>query len=125
MKTTADAEGYKTLSTKYATVYPYNTSDDSNVNNWATYKNLNYGYGDAILETSTAGNGSLSWNNNYSIFSNTKYPFFVRGGHFPSSSSAGIFAFSATYRWTIKSLWFPSSTYKQIESVIKISRILR
>lgn len=69
MKTTADAEGYKTLSTKYATVYPYNASDDSNVNNLATYKNLNYGYGDAILETSTAGNGSLSWNNNYSIFS--------------------------------------------------------
>ena len=125
MKTTADAEGYKTLSTKYATVYPYNASDDSNVNNLAAYKNLNYGYGDAILETSTAGNGSLSWNNNYSIFSNTKYPFFVRGGYFPSSSSAGIFAFSATYRWTIKSFWFPSSTYKQIESVIKISRILR
>ena len=98
-KTTADGNGYKTLSTKYATVYPYNTSSDSSSNNWSKYNSLKtstYGYGDAVLETSTSGSGATSWNSDYSYFPGSGGPFFVRGGVFADVTSAGTFAFSNT-----------------------------
>ena len=63
--TTANANGYQTLSTKWATVYPYNSSSDSYTNNYSVYsgkKSTTYGFGDAVLETSTTGSGSPSWN---------------------------------------------------------------
>ena len=53
-KTTPDGNGYKTLSTKYATVYPCNTSYDNDVSNRNIYyseRTEKYAYGDAILET--------------------------------------------------------------------------
>ncbi len=77
--TTVNLEGYKTLSTKYATVYPYNSSD-SDTNNYNAYKNARYGYGDAILETSISGNGTTSWQENHSIFPYTSGSFFAHGG---------------------------------------------
>ena len=86
-------------STKYATVYPYNESSDNDTNNWTAYKNSNYGYGDAILETSTSGSESSSWNSDYSKFAYMGNPFFVRGGHYNAGVDAGIFAFSSTDRW--------------------------
>lgn len=79
--TSVNADGYKTLSTNYATVYPYNSSSDTNLNNWTVYSGLKtgtYGYGDAVLETSTAGSGSTSWNSDYSDFPYTGPPFFIR-----------------------------------------------
>ena len=97
--TTANPEGYKNLSTKYATVYPYNSTSDTKVNNWTEYNNLKtatYGYGDAILETSTGGNDSTSWNDDYSAFAYLIAPFFVRGGYYGSGSGAGEFAFGYT-----------------------------
>ena len=97
--TTANANGYKTLSTKYATVYPYNSSNDDLEPNWTQYNSLKsstYGYGDAILETSSAGSGSASWNEDYSYFANSDSPFFKRGGYFSDGSGAGPFAFNAT-----------------------------
>ena len=97
--TTANPEGYKTLSTKYATVYPYNSTSDTYANNWTEYNNLKtatYGYGDAILETSTGGNDSTSWNDDYSAFAYLIAPFFVRGGYYGSGSGAGEFAFGYT-----------------------------
>ena len=93
--TSANTNGYKTLSTKYATVYPYNSSD-TNANNYNTYKGLKsstYGYGDAVLETSTSGVNSTSWNGDYSDFPNTSSPFFIRGGYFSGTTIAGAFAF--------------------------------
>ena len=83
-------------STKYVTRYPYNSSSDSNTNNWTAYntaKTATYGYGDAILETSTSGSGSNSWNGDYSNFPYTSFPFFLRGGDCGSTSTAGVFAF--------------------------------
>ena len=97
--TTANAEGYKTLSTKYATIYPYNSTNDTYANNWTEYNNLKtatYGYGDAILETSTAGNGSTSWNGDYSYFVSLNLTFFGRGGNYVVSSNTGVFAFGNT-----------------------------
>ena len=93
--TSANTNGYKTLSTKYATVYPYNSSD-TNANNYNTYKGLKsstYGYGDAVLETSTSGVNSTSWNGDYSYFPYTTSPFFLRGGWCSDTTYAGAFAF--------------------------------
>ena len=78
----ANPNGYQTLSTRYYTVYPYDSSSDSSLNNYNTYKGLltsTYGYGDAILETSSSGSDSNSWNNDYSYFMTSSDPFFNRG----------------------------------------------
>ena len=89
--TEINPNGYKTLSTKYATVYPY----DSN-NLGATYNNLKsetYGFGDAILETSNRSGTSNSWNSDYSHFPYSSYPFFLRGGAYGFGSESGTFTF--------------------------------
>ena len=94
--TTANVNGYQTLSTKYVTVYPYNSSD-SNTNNYSLYsgkKSTTYGFGDAVLETSTTGPGSTSWNGDCSGFPYTSSPFFQRGGYYNDTSGAGLFAFN-------------------------------
>ena len=94
---TANADGYQTLSTRNYTVYPYNSSSDSSANNYNTYKGLLsnvYGYGDAISEIS---NTTSSWNSDYSVFANTTLPFLKRGGYYGSSSGAGSFAFADAY----------------------------
>ena len=94
--TTANTNGYQTLSTKWATVYPYNSSD-SNTNNYSIYsgkKSTIYGFGDAVLETSTTGSGSTSWNGDFSCFPNTSRPFFIRGGYYSDTSYAGLFVFN-------------------------------
>ena len=95
--TTANANGYQTLSTKWATVYPYNSSSDGKTNNYSVYsgkKSTIYGFGDAVLETSTTDSGSTSWNGDYSYFPYTSVPFFGRGGCYDDTSYAGLFAFS-------------------------------
>ena len=101
-----NSDGYKTLSTKYATVYPY---DSSNLG--ATYNNLKsetYGFGDAILETSNRSNTSNSWNGDYSYFPCSSNPFFGRGGGCGNSSGAGTFAFNNCYGGTYGSYGFRS-----------------
>ena len=95
----ANVNGYQTLSTRSYTVYPYNSIDDRNINNYNFYKDLissTYGYGDAILEVSNAGNGAYSWNSDYSYFTNTDSPLFKRGGDYENSSIAGSFSFDDT-----------------------------
>ncbi len=92
--TAKNADGYKTLSTKYVTVYPWDVSSDGENNNYTVYKNLKYGYGDAILETSSSGTGYNGWNTDYSSFARLDGPFFDRGGGYYRSSYAGVFAFA-------------------------------
>ena len=108
VNTTANVNGYNTngYSTKYVTVYPYNSSD-SNTNNYSAYlgkKSTTYGFGDAVLETSSGeGSTTNSWNGNYSNFPYTIHPFFQRGGYYGDTSSAGMFAFEkdACVPWKI------------------------
>ena len=92
--TTANSNGYLTLSTKYATVYPYSDSNDSYSGNYNMYldKKTTYGFGDAILETSNSGADLTSWNEQSSWFLRTGNTFFQRGGKF-DKGSAGIFNF--------------------------------
>ena len=78
----ANPNGYLTLSTRDYTVYPYSSSSDSYSNNYNTYKGLltsTYGYGDAILETSSQNENNYAWNYDYFAFIGTNGPFFHRG----------------------------------------------
>ena len=94
----------KTASTKYTMVYPYDSSVDNstktdNEENLNAASNANYKkntkiYGDAIRETSTAGTGTSSWQDDYSYFAGLYYPFVLRGGHFWDGSHAGRFFFT-------------------------------
>ena len=101
------------VSTKYATVYPRDASQDDSSKSYdtstteksnqvytilstANYKTNKYIYGDAIRETSTSGTGSMSWNSDYSYFPALNSPFAMRGGGFWGSSVAGLFCFYRT-----------------------------
>ena len=85
----------KTESTKYATVYQMASSNSLTDN----YKiNINKIFGDAVVETSTSGNGTKSWHSAYSIFVGINhggnYPVFERGGTY-SYYTAGSFLFNS------------------------------
>ena len=91
-----NVNGYQTLSTRYCTVYTYNSRNDDGYTNYSKYKSLlssSYGYGDAILEISKEGEGATSWNFNSSNFTRVGLGFFAYGGSYNDSSKAGIFSF--------------------------------
>ena len=70
---------------------------DTNTNNYNDALNK-VRIGEAIWETSSAGNTSnSSWYGDYSYFSNTSYPFMIRGGNYGNGSGAGAFAFYYSY----------------------------
>ena len=64
---------------------------------YKSLKSTTYGFGDAILETSSTGTGSAAWNGDYSYFARTGHAVFVRGGACWDNSSAGVFTLNATY----------------------------
>ncbi len=82
-------------STEYVTVYPVGEKskqslEDANKANYTVNIKI---YGDAIRETSTEGIGQLSWNSNYSYFTGSIYPFFIRGGSYFANNAAGLLCF--------------------------------
>ena len=87
---TSSSKNDKTESTKYATVYKYNSTSDSRQNNYDL--NLNKVFGDGTTETSTEGTGSSSWHSAYSYFVSASNPFFRRGGNY-DNGGAGSFYF--------------------------------
>ncbi len=83
-------------STKYATVYPSNETNDTNTDDKRSQANYNINdkiYGDVIRETSTKGVGTSSWYSDYSYFPEGDIPFFVRGGAYWYGVGAGLFYF--------------------------------
>ena len=78
---------------KYKEVYEQGATDT---------QELNYGkaaskYGDAVYETSNGySNSNISWYSDYTNFVYTSNPFFLRGGYYTSTISAGMFAFDNT-----------------------------
>ena len=52
-------------------------------------------YGDAVWETSQNGTNTspYAWYSDYSYFPYSNYPFFIRGGNYSDTSSAGVFCF--------------------------------
>ncbi|MFR0823689.1 MAG: hypothetical protein ACLU84_07850 [Clostridia bacterium] len=99
-----DGNTLKTTSTKYTTVYPFDSStdnttienNDANLNTASAnnYKKNTLIYGDGIRETSTAGTGSSSWYGDYSCYPGLYGPFSFCGGNFWSNSIAGFFCFA-------------------------------
>ena len=90
---TSDSKNDKTKSTKYATVYKYNTTSDSWRDNY--YLNLNKVFGDGTTETSIEGTGRNSWHSACSDSVYTSRSFFHRGGDY-LDSDAGSFSFSSS-----------------------------
>jgi len=93
----------KTVSTKYTTVYPHDSSVDYvgttsaiNTTSAANYSKNTRIYGDAVRETSTAGVGTTAWNGDYSYFCGLSSPFLECGGRYGVTSSAGVTAFYRT-----------------------------
>ena len=89
---TLGSKNDKKESTKYATVYKYNTTLDSDQNNYDL--NLNKVFGDGITETSTGCGDGLSWRSAGAYFVYTSIPFFSRGGIY-SMDNAGSFYFGS------------------------------
>ena len=93
----------RTVSTKYTTVYPFDSSTDNteienNNTNLNMGSNNNYNkniliYGDGIRETSTDGTGSTSWYHDDSYYLGLDYSWLVRGGSLWSGLGAGLFCF--------------------------------
>ena len=85
-------------SSKYVTVYPYDSSVDKDGANIDTASAANWKantkiYGDGIRETSTAGTGKTSWYGDYSYFPAVNSPFSKRGGGYWVTDGAGLFSF--------------------------------
>ena len=93
VETTSDnIDGYKTLSTEYATAYPYDTANLGETYNGK--KTSTYGFGDTILEISGRSNNTDGWNLDYTDFPYSAGAFFQRGGYSGNNvSNTGIFAF--------------------------------
>ena len=102
-----DGNNLRTISTKYTTVYPYNSETDkpgitdapNDSTNLNIASNNNYAlntliYGDAIRETSTGGTGNTSWYGDASYFPGLNSPFSFRGGRYFTGSAAGLFSFA-------------------------------
>ena len=86
----------KTISTKYTTVYPNSSSEDSSNINTASGQNYALNtkiFGDAIRETSTNGTGANSWNSDYSVFPALSGPFPLLFCCLYDGFNAGLFAF--------------------------------
>ena len=86
-------------SSKYVTVYSYDSSVDKTWVNIDTASAANYAkntkiYGDGIRETSTAGTGKTSWYTDYSFFPAVSLPFSRRGGGLWDGEGAGLFCFT-------------------------------
>ena len=97
-------------SSEYVTVYPTGESkgqslDDASKSNYVANTKI---YGDAIRETSTAGLGQTSWYSDYSYFVGAYAPFFARGGHYWSTSGAGLFYFYRSDGHSIYNVGFRS-----------------
>jgi len=92
----------RTISTKYTTVYPYDSNvdnedaTDKNIVSDANYKVNTKIYGDAIRETSKEGASISGWNGDYSYFWGYVNVFSMRGAMFTDISNAGINAFGRT-----------------------------
>ena len=75
---------------KYKEVYEQGASDNQQLN----YEKAAVKYGDAIYETSNGySSSSKAWYSNWTNFVTTSSPFFVRGGIYSDTTTAGLFAF--------------------------------
>ncbi len=89
------------VSTKYTTVYPFDSNVDKSgaeydLTSEANYEKNTLIYGDTVRETSTLGKGASAWDTDYSYFPALRDSFFVRGGDCYGGSNTGLLAFGRT-----------------------------
>ena len=82
-------------STELATIYPYDSGNDTELGNRLNFKTnyLETRYGDAIIETGTLSSTASAWQSDNTSFPYDSSPFFMRGGTYGNGTKAGIFAF--------------------------------
>ena len=93
-------------SSKYVTVYPYDSAIDNSANDFdkgckANYlKNISI-YGDAIrvISTVTGRDVCTSWYNNYSVYQVLWECFSLKGGCLWNIPGSGLFAFASNGGW--------------------------
>lgn len=102
-------------SSKYVTVYPYDSAIDNSANDLDKGSRANYLknikiYGDAIRETSTNGGWGIrtSWYSAVSGYSTLYEVFFIRGGCLYSFLEAGLFSFGCNGGWYQNEVGFRS-----------------
>jgi hypothetical protein len=78
---------------KYVMAYTSTESGTDSIAASTANYNANSVIGDAIKETSTAGTGTTSWYDDYSLYAGYGFPLFVRGGRWNTTSTAGLFSF--------------------------------
>jgi hypothetical protein len=83
-------------STKYKSIYAYNSTTDSDSTNYLQSPNT-IRKGEAIWETSTSGSGYTSWYGDESYFASSYLCFLIRGGHFNMGPYGGEFDFYGMY----------------------------
>ena len=88
------------VDSKYKTEYKGDGATSSAEDRTSNYEANSDRYGDALWETSDGANDQNSWNQDYSVFSYLDHPFFLRGGGFGSSATAGLFFFYSAYGGT-------------------------
>ena len=88
---TLNAEGTN-VNTKYITAYSV-AETDLNTNNYVSNSEK---IGDAVVETSSLGDGSTSWNTATSMFPSLDLPFFARGGSYLFAGNSGLFNYGRT-----------------------------
>ncbi|MEG1009802.1 MAG: hypothetical protein RSF67_08355, partial [Clostridia bacterium] len=71
---------------KYYDTYNYSTSSNDH--------SSRYIKGDATYETSQGDGQNRSWYADYANFVDSNYPWFIRGGVYVNTTSAGVFTFS-------------------------------
>ncbi len=87
-----DVQQLHTNSTKYATVYPYDSSIDSASNNYNANTLI---YGDGVRETSTSGViVNSSWYGDLSLYPRTNIAFFIRSAGYGRATGTGLFSFA-------------------------------
>ena len=91
---------------KYQTSYGGTGVTSSTEDRTMNYETNQEKYGDAIWETSNGCNGQSSWNVDYSYFPYVDSPFFLRGGYYSHSYSAGMLYFGNDAGWGYSSCSF-------------------
>jgi hypothetical protein len=78
---------------QYKDVYT-SSGGDTGLENYAAASGRS---GDALYETSTAGEGSTSWYSDFSYMPSSNSPFFLRGGNFLGMANTGVFYLGIAY----------------------------
>ena len=101
-------EEEQNASTALKTVYVMASSDSDTL----IYEANKGVKGDAVYETSGLGSSNNgSWNADYSSFPYSTYPFFARGGHYSSGTTAGVFCFYGSYGYSSDLSFRPVLTF--------------